>query len=106
MINAQPRDFSCLQPFKNQLVRFVKNFRQLHFQRHHFGDIEKSAIVDFLRADSPIRQAIMLSLDQGVEFVKRVRVSRRSIEIIQIVVGVTSRQPWRGSLENYGRDTR
>ena len=58
MIDAQYGNRARADKIEKQLVRCLENFRHFHSDRSQIVDIEKAAIIDFLRGDAPERQPI------------------------------------------------
>ena len=58
MIDAQSGNRARADKIEKQLVRCLENFRHFHSDRSQIVDIEKAAIIDFLRGDAPERQPI------------------------------------------------
>ena len=80
MIDTQARDQVFLQQLVGQGVHGCENFRIFHPDGGQIVDIEEPAIVDFVCRGSPVCQSIPLLVEQLLQFVERVRITRVAIE--------------------------
>src|SRR5262249_26286331 len=67
MIDPQTVDHSTVKPMEHQRMRILKHTLVLHPQADQCVDVEKTTIVDVLRSNTPVGQAIVLALQQLVE---------------------------------------
>jgi len=93
MINPKPGYFAFPEPFQREPVCGFEYLGQFHPQRDQFGNIEKSAVIDFFAACAPKGEAIMLRLNDWVELLRIVidlvqngfeRVNRSGITLFEL----------------------
>ena len=83
MIDAQAVHRAATDEFKQQAVRIFKDLRQFHANGCEIVDIEKPAVVDFLRGDAPKSEAIRLIVQERVQRVETACVPGGSIDFLQ-----------------------
>src|SRR5690625_1050374 len=79
MIDPQALDFSLLHQSQYQLMRGLEHPRIFHAQRGQIMNIEETAVVDLIRRRLPMRQTISLLLQQPVQSVERLRLTRTAV---------------------------
>ena len=67
MIDAQSGDLAFRDQFERAAIARFEHFRIFDAHSNQIGHIEKSAIVDLLAGDAPVREAIPLRVEQRIE---------------------------------------
>ena len=83
MVDAQSVQKPRFDKFKDEPMRRLEHIQQFHAQRSQGIDVEESAIVNFLSRDPPVAQPVILHIEQRVESIVGMLVSRR-LEIIHL----------------------
>src|SRR5215208_2253796 len=83
MIDPKPGDCACAHQFKNQPMNCVEDFGQLHPNCSQIVYVKKTAVIDFLRSDTPKGQTIRLCVQQFVELIETMLVSRIPVDLCE-----------------------
>ena len=76
MIDAQPGRGAPADQLEGKAMHLVEDRRVFHAERRELVDVEEPPVVDFLRRDPPMREAIRLLVQERVEQVERARLTR------------------------------
>src|SRR5689334_19984918 len=79
MVNAQPRNFPLCDMPHHQLVNDPKDFGFFDSDTREGVNVKKAPIIDFMKSCFPIGQAISLRFEQGMQFIKALRMAWLSI---------------------------
>src|SRR5687768_9305077 len=81
MINAEAGNFIRAQQVEQKIVSGFENLFVLDTDGNQFGDGEESAVIDFVRADAPEGETVMLEFDELVEVVEGTRLTRFAVQL-------------------------
>src|SRR5258708_31964413 len=83
MVNAQAVYLAFCNQFKNQTVGSLEDVLIFHADSREVVGIEKAAVIDVLRSDPPVGQAIGLRFYEFVKFIEGGRGGRTFIDLIK-----------------------
>src|ERR1700739_4596906 len=82
MIDAQTVDFSFSYKSQHETVSGFKYGIILHADSRQIIGIKKTAVVDVVGCNSPVRQPERLRLNEFMEFVEACRIRRSPVDLI------------------------
>ena len=83
MIDSQAVDLVRGGELEQVSVRGLEHGVVFHPQGGEIVDVEKAPIVDLVGSHPPVRNAIRLRLEQGVQRVEAARLAWRAVELLQ-----------------------
>src|SRR5438093_62647 len=86
MIDAKAGDGALFEEAKDQLMGFVEDRRIFHADGDEIVDVEKTAVIDLFRGDTPVRQAVGLIIEEIVEKVEASRLAFRPVKTLDILL--------------------
>ncbi len=81
MVDTEACDPTFFDQKCNETVNGIENTLVLDTNGGQVVDVEKSAVIDFIRRDSPIRQPIPLFLEQFFQPVETFRIAFFAIQL-------------------------
>ena len=101
VIDAEPVDLAFRQQAQRQPVRLLEHVGVFHPHRGEGVDVEEAAVVDLLRRDAPMRQAVSLRVEQLVEQIEAARLLLGPVEDPDVLLQVPADRLASGEQRRY-----